>query len=361
MDPATLYLVLSKLWHFRKPIAYTVFGLCVFVMMVIILIFGGSLSGGDGAGPDGVYPPGTANVSEEVLRYEPLVAQYAKEFGVETYVQVILAIMQQESGGAGLDPMQASESPANRKYCKRPNCITDPEYSVRAGVENFSIVMKQAGGDLPLALQAYNFGSGFIDYVKRNGGAYTQELALRFSREHASENPAGCSDPDDFRTKAGACYGDYLYVDKVMRNLGGMDAYALTAAGGQIFDFNAVYQSMRGYLGLPYNFGGNSPKEGFDCSSLMQWNFRQAAGIKLPRVAYDQYRATARVKASDLKPGDLVFFTGTYDSGTPVTHVGMYIGAGKMINSNSSGVSIDSFTSGYWKEHLYAYGRIIRR
>ncbi|ULL20026.1 hypothetical protein DVH26_30095 [Paenibacillus sp. H1-7] len=336
-----------------------VLGICVFVMMVIILIFGGGSS--DGGGGDGAYPPGMANVSREVLRYEPVVTQYAQQFGVADYVQVILAIMQQESGGAGLDPMQASESPANRKYCKRPNCITDPEYSIRAGVENFALVLKQAGGDLPLALQSYNYGSGFIDYVKRNGGSYTKELALKFSQEQTRLLSWSCPDPDDFRGKVNACYGDYTYVEKVMRNLGGMDSYAVTAAGGQIFDFNSVYQSMRGYLGLPYNFGGNSPKEGFDCSSLMQWNFKHAAGINLPRVAQDQYRATVRVKASDLKPGDLVFFTGTYDAGVPVTHVGMYIGGGKMINSNSSGVSIDSFTSGYWRSHLYGYGRIVRR
>jgi len=147
----------------------------------------------------------------------------------------------------------------------------------------------------------------------------------------------------------------------VMRNLGGMDPYAVAAAGGQIFDFNAVYQSMRGFLGLPYNFGGNSPQEGFDCSSLMQWNFKHAAGINLPRVAQDQYNATARIKAAELLPGDLVFFTGTYDSGTAVTHVGMYIGGGRMIQSSSSGVNVDTFTSGYWRKHLYCYGRIVRR
>jgi cell wall-associated NlpC family hydrolase len=338
-----------------------VFGICVFVMMVIILIFGGGSVSEDGAGQDGTLPPGTANVSKEVLRYEPLVSQYAAEFGVTDYVQVILAIMQQESGGAGLDPMQASESPANRKYCKQPNCITDPEYSIRAGVENFSIVIKQAKGDLPTALQSYNFGSGFIDYVRQHGGKYTKELALKFSQEHSYQTPGGCPDPNDYRGKVHACYGDYTYVDKVMRNLGGMDSYAVAASGEQIFDFNAVYGSMRGFLGLPYNFGGNSPQTGFDCSSLMQWNFKQAAGINLPRVAQDQYRVTARVKASDLKPGDLVFFTGTYDAGTPVTHVGMYIGGGKMINDNSSGVSIDSFTSGYWRSHLYGYGRIVRK
>ncbi|MGE2624262.1 C40 family peptidase, partial [Escherichia coli] len=95
-------------------------------------------------------------------------------------------------------------------------------------------------------------------------------------------------------------------------------------------------------------------------SGLMQWNFRQAVGINLPRTAEEQYHATARVSKEQLKAGDLIFFTGTY-VGKTVTHVGMYIGNGKMINSNNSGVKIDDVFSPYWSKFYYGAGRITHK
>lgn len=133
----------------------------------------------------------------------------------------------------------------------------------------------------------------------------------------------------------------------------------LDGSGGQKFDANKVYTSMAQFLGRPYVWAGANPAQGFDCSGLMQWNFRQAAGINLPRTAQEQYNATARVSKEQLQPGDLVFFYGTY-VGPKVTHVGMYIGNGKMINSNSSGIKIDNVFEGYWNRQYYGGGRIVR-
>ena len=77
---------------------------------------------------------GNANValpvSAEVKAYEPLIRQYATQYGISEYVELIKAVMMQESGGRGLDPMQSSEGNFNTRYPREPNGITDPEYSI---------------------------------------------------------------------------------------------------------------------------------------------------------------------------------------------------------------------------------------
>ena len=92
--------------------------------------FGGFLckTGGDNSST-------VSSVSAEVEAYEPLIRQYANQYGIGEYVELIKAIMMQESGGRGLDPMQCSEGSFNTKYPKQPNGITDPEYSISCGVQ----------------------------------------------------------------------------------------------------------------------------------------------------------------------------------------------------------------------------------
>src|SRR5207237_298640 len=87
-------------------------------------------------------------------------------------------------------------------------------------------------------------------------------------------------------------------------------------------------------IGRPYVWGGASPETSFDCSGLVQWAYRQV-GVSLPRNAQQQFDATLRLSPSQLTLGDLVFFSGTYPSTTPITHVGLYIGGGRMIHAPS--------------------------
>ena len=90
-------------------------------------------------------------------------------------------------------------------------------------------------------------------------------------------------------------------------------------------------------VGTPYIWGGEAPGVGFDCSGLVQAAYK-VAGISLPRVAQDQYDATAKLGPGDpLQPGDLIFFGG---SPTNVTHVGIYIGNGQMVDAHYTGVDV---------------------
>ena len=75
------------------------------------------------------------NLSDEVLAYRPLVSEIAARYGMSDYVELILAVMMQESGGRGSDPMQASESGYNTRFPRGPGTITDPEYSIECGIQ----------------------------------------------------------------------------------------------------------------------------------------------------------------------------------------------------------------------------------
>lgn len=121
-----------------------------------------------------------------------------------------------------------------------------------------------------------------------------------------------------------------------------------------------VIELARAQIGRPYVWGGASPATSFDCSGLVQWTYGQL-GLKLPRTAQQQFNATARVSRSDLQPGDLLFFANTYPSFEPITHVGIYIGDGQMINAPTVGAYIreEAAFSGFWGAHYASAGRVV--
>ncbi len=150
-------------------------------------------------------------IREEVWDLQPLVERYAEEYHVSDHVDVLLAMMMQESGGRGDDPMQSSES-----YCGEIGCIDNPELSIKQGVYYFSQTLEAADGDIALAVQSYNFGKGFIDYVEKNAGKYSQEIAIDFSRKMYDEDRETYTCYRDEAKQYDACYGDIYYVRDVM-------------------------------------------------------------------------------------------------------------------------------------------------
>ena len=109
-------------------------------------------------------------------------------------------------------------------------------------------------------------------------------------------------------------------------------------------------------VGKPYRFGGSTPAKGFDCSGLVQYSFRQA-GVALPRDTEQQRRASASIRVSSLRRGDLVFFNEGWRRNS---HVGIYLGSGKFVHAPSSGghVRTESLDSPYWKKHLSEARRV---
>jgi cell wall-associated NlpC family hydrolase len=111
-----------------------------------------------------------------------------------------------------------------------------------------------------------------------------------------------------------------------------------------------------GLVGTPYRWGGNTPAGGFDCSGLIDYIYRTATGIKLPRTSHDMAAMDARKvrKMTQLASGDLVFF----DIGGAISHVGVYVGKGRFVHAPNSGgtVRLDDIDGPYWGDH-FAYGR----
>lgn len=126
------------------------------VFLIIILgVIGGALFSGSSQSAE--------PLSQEVLNYTPMLQRYASEYGIPEYVASLQAIMMQESGGRGNDPMQSSECPFNTRFPNTPNAITEPEYSIQVGIQYYAACVQEAGcttpsdmGKLELSWQGYN-------------------------------------------------------------------------------------------------------------------------------------------------------------------------------------------------------------
>ncbi|HEO6979311.1 lysozyme family protein [Streptococcus agalactiae] len=250
---------------------------------------------------------GGVNVSAEVLAHKPMVEKYTKEYGVEEYVNILLAIIQVESGGTAEDVMQSSES-----LGLPPNSLSTEE-SIKQGVKYFSELLassERLSVDLESVIQSYNYGGGFLGYVANRGNKYTFELAQSFSKEYS---------------------------------------------GGEKVSYpNPIAIPING--GWRYVYGGASPTTSFDCSGLTQWTYGKA-GINLPRTAQQQYDVTQHIPLSEAQAGDLVFFHSTYNAGSYITHVGIYLGNNRMFHAGDP-IGYADLTSPYWQQHLVGAGRI---
>lgn len=281
---------------------------------------------------------GTANVSPLVEQWRSDVERYAAKYGISEHVELLLAMIAQESGGDASrypDIMQSSESAGLGR-----NAISDPQASLDQGIRYFASLVqkgKEVGVDMDTVIQSYNFGGGYITYVKNNyNGNHSEEAARAFSSMMAAK-------------MGWSRYGDVKYVEHVYSHM------TFQTSGDAIDNYDVMYALMKEYEGVPYVFGGES-KSGIDCSAMSQ-KLYQAVGITLPRTAQSQYDAVSHISDSEVRPGDLVFFTGTYNSGTYITHVGVYVGDGMMFHAGGDRCQFSSLSSSYYQSHFVCYGR----
>lgn len=280
---------------------------------------------------------GTANVSPLVEQWRFSVEEYASEYGISEYVELLLAMIAQESGGDAErhpDILQSSESMG-----AAPNTITDPQLSLRQGIQYFASLVekgKKAGVDQNTILQAYNFGGSYISYIRDNyDGEHSEDAARAFSNW--------------MKEKLGwSSYGDVKYVEHVYSHM------FMETSDTAAENYALMYAVMKEYEGVPYLFGGDS-KAGIDCSAMVR-KIYQAVGISLPRTAQEQYDAVRHVDESQVRAGDLVFFTGTYNAGKYITHVGVYTGNGQFYHAGGDKCQFSSLT-GYYEERFVCFGR----
>lgn len=167
----------------HKIIGFLSFGACIISLILFMGIF---LVFADNETIEVHKEP----VSAEVREYRNVIKKYAEQYDVEQFINLIQAVMMQESNGKGNDPMQSSESIFNEKFPRVKNGITDPDYSIEVGIKSLAECLKKAeaknSGDtkqIYLALQGYNFGDMYIDWAVYNFGGYTRANATVFAEE----------------------------------------------------------------------------------------------------------------------------------------------------------------------------------
>ena len=151
-----------------------------------------------------------------------------------------------------------------------------------------------------------------------------------------------------------------IYAPRVVTlDLGSINAKSFGLTGFEVpsFEVQEMLDTALSYLGVPYRFGGASPRTGFDCSGLVNHVFRQAFGLSLPRTAREIARNGAAVARGELLPGDLVFFN---TRGFLNSHVGIYLGDSKFVHApNSRGrVRIDDLDNTYYRTRFNGARRI---
>lgn len=120
-------------------------------------------------------------------------------------------------------------------------------------------------------------------------------------------------------------------------------------------DNHALYETVNSWLGVPYKYGGTD-RNGIDCSAFVGTVFRLVYGVELHRTANDMLRDVSLISRSELREGDILFFT---NSKGKVSHVGIYLKEGLFAHaSTSNGVSVSRLDDTYWTKHFYKGGRI---
>lgn len=163
-----------------------------------------------------------------------------------------------------------------------------------------------------------------------------------------------------------------ILYDALNRTLGNRDylwdVSTITTAGGMSYDippealsderFARMIREAEKYLGYPYVWGGSSPSTSFDCSGFVCWVVNHSGnGWNVGRTTADGLRsACTYVSPSEAKPGDLIFFQGTYNT-SGASHVGIYVGEGMMIHCGDP-ISYANVNSSYWQSHFMCYGRL---
>lgn len=287
------------------------------LIVTIVVLFGcGIALFGGGSGSS--YTP----VSAKVEAYDPIIRQYAKQFHIGEYADLIKAVMMQESGGQGSDPMQASECGYNTRFPRKPNGITDPAYSIQVGIQELAACLRLADVENPvdmehirLALQGYNYGEGYITWAKSHYGGYSIVNAMEYSTMMAERNHWDS-------------YGDRNYVNHVLQYypLG----HAFLPGGGQ-----ALVEVARSQLG---NVGGEPywswygfPERVEWCACFVSWCADQCGLIEsgvVPKfsycddgIAWFQSQGHWKGRTEIPQSGDMIFFDWDHDG--HANHVGI--------------------------------------
>ena len=290
-------------------------GAVLVVLILIVGIIGGVAFLGNSQSNEAL--------SAEVLAHTPAIQKYASEFGIPEYVPAIQAIMMQESGGRGTDPMQASECPYNTQYPNTPGAIQDADYSIKVGIQYYAECVRESGCENPqdmdrlkLSWQGYNYGNGYISWALEKFGGYSEANALQFSKEQAAAH-------------GWSSYGDTEYVPHVMRYYSGGGWFSGLFGNGQLVTIAKSQLGNEGGQKFWSWYGFDSREEW--CACFVSWCADQAGLIQsgaVPKFSlctdgknWFQNQGKWQGAGSMPSPGAIVFFDWEHD-GT-CDHVGI--------------------------------------
>ena len=321
-----------------NPVVWIV--LLVVLLMAVIVGAIGVVIGSGGAANSAEDYTYQAQVSEQTESYRDMVADYCEKYGIDDYVDLCLAVIEQESGGNPPDVMQTEQS-----YYNVNPPIDTAEESIDCGTHELSDCLTKAKSKSPndikgisLALQGYNFGNGYIDWALKNYGCYSKENAEIFSQKMCVE--LGYDS-----------YGDVEYVPHVLRyyianpettvtnesansilkelkenNTAPAEAWEVIEKGASLI--GSVKYSME-----QRQVDGRDNPEFLDCSSFTAWAFHKSGITSVPYASTTATFISSKkfedISGDKLQPGDIGLKSKTGGTGG-ANHVGIY--CGKMKN-----------------------------
>ena len=290
-------------------------GAVLVVLILIVGIIGGVAFLGNSQSNEAL--------SAEVLAHTPAIQKYASEFGIPEYVPAIQAIMMQESGGRGTDPMQASECPYNTQYPNTPGAIQDADYSIKVGIQYYAECVRESGCENPqdmdrlkLSWQGYNYGNGYISWALEKFGGYSEANALQFSKEQAAAH-------------GWSSYGDTEYVPHVMRYYSGGGWFSGLFGNGQLVTIAKSQLGNEGGQKFWSWYGFDSREEW--CACFVSWCADQSGLIQKGAVSkfslctagvdWFQEKGKWQSGGNIPTPGTIIFFDWDHDGASD--HVGI--------------------------------------
>lgn len=290
-------------------------GAVLVVLILIVGIIGGVAFLGNSQSNEAL--------SAEVLAHTPAIQKYASEFGIPEYVPAIQAIMMQESGGRGTDPMQASECPYNTQYPNTPGAIQDADYSIKVGIQYYAECVRESGCENPqdmdrlkLSWQGYNYGNGYISWALEKFGGYSEANALQFSKKQAAAH-------------GWSSYGDTEYVPHVMRYYSGGGWFSGLFGNGQLVTIAKSQLGNEGGQKFWSWYGFDSREEW--CACFVSWCADQTGLIQKGAVSkfslctagvdWFQEKGKWQSGGNIPTPGTIIFFDWDHDGASD--HVGI--------------------------------------
>lgn len=317
-----------------------------------------------------------AKLSDEIKKYEEELEAAAKEYGFEAYVELFKALAEQRHYDGEKDDIfnmsKTSLNPDPKKTLSRADSI---KIAAELFADCINAYSKMGEPHMPpqptdtealkSILQAFEFESdGFVDYCK---GKYTLEKAEEYAKKKSGNTKR--TDEAEIQQKGPWDFKDQKYPDKVLQfyfvqvsqaDGGGSFGFSLPSEALSDKEFMNMYNEISKYVqgNYPYVFGGSSPETSFDCSGFVCWVINHCGnGWNVDRTSANGLLSyCAEVKKEDAKPGDLIFFQGTYNE-PGASHVGIVVGNNHFAHFGNPG-KISDYTGSYWVEHFLAIGRL---